>query len=92
LVVLDISDRWVRRYWSRHAFTSSVLSGVLVLLLTILVVDRVIRIRQLKNQSRAIAAQAALIIAQANRAVDAIARTSPSADNREAASGELRTY
>jgi hypothetical protein len=92
LVVLDISDRSVHRYWSRHAFTSSVLSGVLVLLLTILIVDRVIRIRQLKNQSRAIAAQAALIIAQANRTVDAIARTSPSAEDREEASGELRTY
>jgi hypothetical protein len=92
LVVLDISDRSVHRYWSRHAFTSSVLSGVLVLLLTILIVDRVIRVRQLKDQSRVMGAQAAVILAQAKRAVDAIAHTSPSADGREDASGELRTY
>lgn len=92
LVVLDISDRAVHQYFSRHAFTSSVLSGVLVLLLTLLIVDRVIRTRQLKNQSRAIGAQAAIIVAQANRTVDAVARASPSAEDREQASDELRTY
>jgi hypothetical protein len=35
LVVLVISDGSVHRYWSRHSFTSSVLSGLLVLLLTV---------------------------------------------------------
>ena len=52
LVVLDISDRTVHRFWSQHSFSSSVLSGLLVLLLTVLVVDRVNRRRQLRNQSR----------------------------------------
>jgi hypothetical protein len=92
LVVLDISVGSVHRYWSRHSFTSSVLSGLLVLLLTVLIVDRVIRIRQLRNQSRAIAAQAAVVLAQAVRARDAITRASPSEDDRDEASGELRTY
>lgn len=92
LVVLDMSDRSVRRYWSRHSFTSSVLSGVLVLLLTVLIVDRVARIRQLKNQSRVIGAQAAVIVAQGARTADAIARTSHSAEDRDEASDELRSY
>lgn len=92
LVILDVSDASVHEYWSRHAFTASVVSGVLVLLLTLLIVDRVIRMRQLKNQSRAIAAQAAVIVGQASRTVDAITRTSPSAEDREQAYDELRTY
>jgi hypothetical protein len=82
----------VRAFWSRHSFTASVVAGVLVLLLTILIVDRVSRIRQLSNQARAIAAQAAVIVAQAGRAADAITRSSPSKNDREEASQELRTY
>jgi hypothetical protein len=92
LVILDVSVASVHRYWSRHSFTSSVVSGLLVLLLTVLIVDRVIRIRQLRNQSRAIAAQAAVVLAQAVRATDAVKRAAPSDDDREEASGELRTY
>ncbi len=92
LVVLDISDASVHRYWSRHSFASSVLAGLLVLLLTVLIVDRVTRMRQLRNQSRAIAAQAAIIVAQAKRAAEAVTRSSSSEDAREEASDELRTY
>ena len=92
LVVLDIGVGSVHRYWSRHSFTSSVLSGLLVLLLTVLIVDRVTRFRKLRDQSRAIAAQAAIVLAQAERATDLIMRASTSDDDREAASGELRTY
>lgn len=92
LVVLDIRDASVHRFWSRHSFTSSVLSGVLVLLLTVLIIDRVTRMRQLQGQSRAIAVQAAIILAQATRAVDAIKTTSRSTEEREAAAEELRTY
>ncbi len=92
LVVLDMSVRGVHRFWSGHSFTSSVLSGLLVLLLTVLIVDRVSRIRQLRNQSRAIAAQAAVVLGQAVRAKDAVTRPSPSDDDRDEASGELRTY
>jgi hypothetical protein len=92
LVVLDITDRSVDRYWSRHSFGTSVLSGVLVLLLTVLIVDRVARIRQVRNQSRAVGAQAAIIVGQAQRAADAISSASPSADDRQAASDELRSY
>lgn len=92
LVVLDITDRPVHRYWSRHSFTSSVVAGLLVLLLTVLIVDRVVRMRQVRNQSRAIAAQATIIVSQAERTADAIARSSSPADGRDEAAGELRTY
>jgi hypothetical protein len=92
LVVLDLSDGPVHRYWSAHAFAASVLSGLLVLLLTVLIVDRVTRMRQLRGQSRAIAAQAAIIVAQAKRTAEAVTRTSPTAEDREMAGDELRTY
>jgi hypothetical protein len=65
---------------------------VLVLLLTVLIVDQVARIRRVRNQSRAIAIQAAIIVSQARRTADAIVDSSPSAENREAAFDELRTY
>lgn len=92
LVVLDLSDDPVHRYWAAHAFTASVVSGVLVLLLTVLIVDRVTHMRQLRDQSRAIAAQAAIIVAQATRTAEAATRASPSAEDRESAGDELRTY
>jgi hypothetical protein len=92
LVVLDVSDRAVHRFWSAHSFTASVLSGLLVLLLTVLIVDRVTRMRRVRGQSRAIAAQAAIIVAQARRTIDVLTRTSPSAEDRDAAGDEFRTY
>ncbi|MGO9888057.1 MAG: hypothetical protein ACLP0L_09150 [Solirubrobacteraceae bacterium] len=91
LVVLDIRDASAHRFCSRHSFTSSVLSGGLVLLLTVLIIDRVTRTRQLRNQSRAVAVQA-MILAEAARAVDAVKTTSRSTEEREAAPEELRTF
>jgi hypothetical protein len=92
LVALDLADRSVRLFWYRHSFTSSVVAGVLVLLMTVLIADRVVRRRQLKNQAQAIAAQASVIVAQAGRAADAASRASRSDDDREQATDELRTY
>jgi hypothetical protein len=91
-VGLDIGERSVRHFWLMHSFTASVVAGLLVLLLTVLVVDRVNRGRQLKGQSRAIGAQAAVIVAQAGRAADALAHSLASEGDRDDASQELRTY
>jgi hypothetical protein len=92
LLILDITNGPVHRYWGRHAFTASVLSGVLVLLVTVLIVDRVARQRQVRNQSRAVAAQAAIIVGQARRTVDAVKQAFQSEGNQEAAADGLRTY
>jgi hypothetical protein len=92
LVTLDLTDGPFHRYWSRHSFSSSVLSGLLVLLLTVLIVDRVTKMRQLRNQAVAMGAQAAVIVAQAHRTADAITAASPSDEDREAARDELRSY
>ena len=92
LVVLDIAGGPVHRFWSRHSFTTNVLAGVLVLLLTVLIADRVVRIRKLKSQFRAVGAPAALIVAQASRSVDAVTRAALSVNDRAEASAEVRTY
>jgi hypothetical protein len=92
LVTLDLTDGPFHRYWSRHSFSSSVLSGLLVLLLTVLIVDRVAKMRQLRNQAVAMGAQAAVIVAQANRAANALTGASTSEQDREAARDELRAY
>jgi hypothetical protein len=90
-VILDISDRAVRQFWYQHSFTSSVVAGLLVLLLTVLVVDRVNRMRQVKGQARVIGVQAAVIVAQTGRAAEAVRRSAGSEEAREEASEELRT-
>jgi hypothetical protein len=56
------------------------------------VVDPVTRTRRLRNQSRAVAVQAAIILAEAARAVDAVKTASRSTEEREAAAEELHTY
>jgi hypothetical protein len=91
-VVLDIVDASVRGFWSRHSFSSSVVSGLLVLLLTVLFVDRVNRARKIKDQSRAVGVQAAVIVAQAGRAADAMTRPAQTDEDRDEASQELRTF
>jgi len=63
-----------------------------VLLFTVLLVDRVNRARKVKDQSRAVGVQATVIVAQAGRAADAIARASVAEDDREEAAQELRTF
>ena len=69
LAALDIFDGSVHRWWAEHAFTTSLVGGILVLLVTVLIADRVINARQLRDRSRAIAAQAAIVLTQAARSV-----------------------
>ena len=95
LVILDIDDRAMRRWWDGHALTSDTVSGLLVLLVTLLVVDQVVRLRQLNDRARAVAAQAAIIMTQAERGLQsvsqAVAKDANDSD-RDAAFDELRTY
>jgi hypothetical protein len=92
LVVLDLVDHSVSRWFEEHEFTTSVLAGLLVLLQTILIVDRVVSARQLRDRSRAIAAQAAIVLPQADRASKAVSAMLDGSGKRDTALDEVRTY
>jgi hypothetical protein len=92
LVIADISDVGFRHWWAAHALTTSTVAGLLVLLITFLVANQVVRMRQARDRSRAVAAQAAILLAQASRASSAVSAALDGSGNREAASDQLRTY
>ena len=95
LVILDAADSAERRWWDGHAITTDTVAGLLVLLITVLVVDQVVRRRQVSDRSRAIAAQAAIMAVQARRTVQAVNQAAAEGagdSDRDAASDELRTY
>ena len=95
LVIGDITDGAMRRWWTGYALITDTVSGLLVLLITLLVVDQVVRLRQINDRARAVAAQAAIIMAQAVRASRSVTKgAAKGADegDRDAAADELRTY
>lgn len=92
LVILDQADRGFRFWWLTHAFTTSTVAGVLVLLLTVLVVDQVVRGRQILDRARAISAQAAIVGAQARRSAQAVSAAASGSGDRDAAGDAFRTY
>jgi hypothetical protein len=61
-------------------------------MITVLVVDQVVRIRQGSNRARAVAVQAAIMMTQANRAAQVASRVLAGSGDRDAASEEFRTY
>jgi hypothetical protein len=92
LVALDVSDAALRHWWLGHALTTDTVSGLLVLLITVLIVNQVVRRRQIRGQSLAIAAQAAIMVSQAARSVRAVDGALDGSGDRNAASDEVRTY
>jgi uncharacterized membrane protein YhaH (DUF805 family) len=92
LAALDILDGSVHRWWAEHAFTTSLVGGLLVLLLTVLIADRVIHVRQLRDRSRAIAAQAAIVTTQAARTAQSASAMLDGTGDQEAAGDDLRSY
>lgn len=92
LVGLDIGDEGVRRWWAGHALTTDVVAGVLVLLLTLLVVDQLVRNREQSDRARAVGAQAVIVLAQARRAATAVEALLDGSGAREDAFDELRMY
>jgi hypothetical protein len=63
-----------------------------VLLITVLVADQVIRLRQLSDRSRAMAAQAAIMAGQAKRSAGAVSAVLGGTGDRATAADEVRTY
>jgi hypothetical protein len=92
LVAADVDDASLRHWWGSHALTTDTVSGLLVLLITVLVVNQVVRRRQLRARSQAIAAQAAIVLSQAVRSVRAVSGALDGSGDRDAASDEVRTY
>ena len=72
LVILDLNDGGLRRWNDVHALTTDTVAGLLVLLITVLVADQVIRLSQINGRARAVAAQAAIVVSQAIRASQAV--------------------
>ncbi len=92
LVMLEVTEVGVRRWWAFHALTTDTVAGLLVLLITVLVVDQVVRLRQIKGRARAVAAQAAILVNQAIRSAQAVSQTLASSADRDAAGDEFRTH
>lgn len=92
LVIFDVSDAGQRHWWAAHSFTTDTVSGLVVLLITLLIVDQVVRLRQTKDRSRAIAAQAAIMVAQGVRSSRAVSQALKGSGDRDAANDEFRTY
>ncbi len=92
LVVLDLTDDGLRSWWAEHALTTGIVSGLLVLLITVLVADQVVKLRQINDRARAVAAQAAIVTGQAIRSAQAISRMLADPGSHDAAGDEFRTY
>ena len=72
LIVVEITDAAQARWWGSHSLTMDTVSGLLVLLITVLVVNQLINLRQARQQSHAVAAQAAMEVAQAAQSAKAV--------------------
>ena len=92
LVILDLTDAALRRWFDARALATDAVAGVLVLLITVLVVDQVLRLRQINNRARAVAVQAAIMVTQANRATQAVSQVLAGTGDRDAADEQFRTY
>ena len=92
LVILDLTDAGLRRWWDAHALTTDTIAGLIVLMITVLVVDQVVRLRQGNSQARAVAIQVAILMTQANRAAQAVSQVLAGSGDRDTAADEFRTY
>jgi hypothetical protein len=92
LITLDVDDSGLRHWWVDHALTTATVTGLLVVLVTVLVVNQVVKMRQIRDRSRAVAAQAAIIVSQAARSAKAVSAVLDGSGDRDAASDEVRTY
>jgi hypothetical protein len=92
LVILDLTDPGLRRWLDGHALTTDTVAGLLVLMITVLVVDQVVRLRQGNSRARAVAIQVAILRTQANIATRAVSQVLAGSAERDMAYEEFRTY
>jgi hypothetical protein len=92
LVVVDLTDAAQRRWWAARPLTTDTVAGLLVLLVTVLVVNQLLNRRQARQRGHAVAAQAAIMVAQAARSAKALSSVTGVPGDRGAASDGFRTY
>jgi hypothetical protein len=92
LIVGELIDAGQRRWWSARPLTTDTVSGLLVLLVTVLVVNQLLNLRQSRQRGHAVASQAAVMVAQAVRAAQATSSVLAGSGDRDAASDGFRTY
>jgi hypothetical protein len=90
LIVSSLTDASLRDWWDNRSLTTDSVSGLLVLLITILVVNQLLNLRQERQRSQAVAAQTAIMMAQA--AQRAISSVTGGSGDHNAASDDFRTY
>jgi len=92
IVVGELTDAGQRRWWAARPLTTDTVSGLLVLLITVLVVNQLLNRRQSRQRGHAVAAQAAIMVAQAARSATAVSALTGGSGDRDAASDGFRTY
>ena len=92
LVVGELTDAGQRRWWATRPLTTDTVAGLLVLLITVLVVNQLLNRRQSRQRGHAVAAQAAIMAAQAARSAQAVSALADGSGDRDAASDGFRTY
>jgi hypothetical protein len=92
LIVGSLLDAGIRDWWDSHSLTTDTVSGILVLLITILVVNQLLNLRRERQRSQAVAAQAAIMVAQAAQSPGAISSVTGGSGDRNTASEDFRIY
>ena len=92
LVAVELTDTGQRRWWAAHPLTTNTVAGLLVLLVTVLVVNQLLNRRETGQRGHAVAAQAAIVVAQAARSAKAVSSVIDGSGDRDAASDGFRTY
>jgi hypothetical protein len=92
LIALDLVDHSFNRWFDRHSFATDAFSTLLGLAVAALVVDRISDRRRLRDRAQVMAAQGAMIAAQALRATQAVTSALGGSGDRDAAADELRTF
>jgi hypothetical protein len=92
LIVLDVVDHAFNTWFDRHSFATDAVSTLLGLAVAGLVVDRISARRRLRDRAQVMAAQGAMIAAQALRATQAVTSALDGSGDRDSAADELRTF
>jgi hypothetical protein len=92
LIALDLVDNDFNAWSNSHSFATDAVSTLLGLAVAALVIDRISARRRLHDQAQVMAAQGAMIAAQALRATEAVTSALDGSGERDAAGDELRTF